>query len=202
MVPLRGAVMSPFLEARGLSVRRGGAALVSRFEWRHAPGCIAWLVGPNGAGKSSLMRVLAGLAEAAEGSVERAGGEAIGYYSPGMMLPPAARATAFQALMHRRHGHVGPLGVERPVGSKRMGALSTGEQKRLLLGGILAMPRSFVFLDEPYEHLSADARAGLTSYLVGASQSAVVVVATNQDLPVEADGVRLQLGGGRIEVTA
>lgn len=57
------------LEAREITVRRGGRALLDGVTLRIAPGEVVALAGPNGAGKSTLRRVLAGEWRPAEGSV-------------------------------------------------------------------------------------------------------------------------------------
>ncbi|HEX7119539.1 MAG TPA: ATP-binding cassette domain-containing protein [Longimicrobiales bacterium] len=80
---------------------------------------------------------------------------------------------------------------------RRLDRLSTGEAKRLMLEALLGRPASFLFLDEPYEHLSSSARDGLTAILVARARRSVVVVATNQPVPVDAGGPIVRLDGER-----
>lgn len=180
------------LIAESIAVRRGDLVVVSGFTRTFECGRVAWLVGPNGAGKSSLLRVLAGLETPAAGRVVRLsrGGVrgAIGYYHPAMSLPPEAAASAFMGLAQRLVSGVQPLRPERELAGKRCGSLSTGEQKRLLVGAILAGDAEFLLLDEPYEHLSESGRAELTAILDRLAERRVVVVSTNQDLPAGATG--------------
>lgn len=202
----------PALATNSLEVRRGTTVIVSSFTWTHEAGRVAWLIGPNGAGKSSLMRVLAGLDRPAAGSVLRRSGEAIGagrrsrgplapdtgrvvYYHPAMSLPPEAVASSFAKLADRLAPHPRRLVPDRALGRKRCGALSTGEERRLLLGPLLARPCDFLFLDEPYEHLSREARVELTDALDRIARRAVVVVATNQELPGDVDDPVHHLSG-------
>jgi len=188
------------ISAEEVTIRRGDERIVDRLTWSHEPGSIAWLSGPNGAGKSSLMRVLAKIDEPFDGLVRHEGGgtnrasrELIASYTPAMSLPPEPRAAWFTRLTSRWIGGPIPLEPDRALRAKPCRALSTGEEKRLLLGPILARARPFVFLDEPYEHLSREARDALTAALVQLAQTSIVVVATNQPIPPEAAGPTIML---------
>jgi len=166
------------------------------------------VVGENGSGKSSLLRVLAGLARPAAGRVLRTGGRGDAndrlYYAPEMRLPGRATvadwARLSDALLCATGGAVyeGRLGAGHAKPEHPLGRLSTGEAKRLLLDTLLRRPASFIFLDEPYEHLSPEAKSDLTAILLDRAEQSVIVVATNQGVPREAaDGPVLRLDGAR-----
>lgn len=189
------------LRLNDLSVRRGATLVVDRLSWQVSPGRLAWVVGPNGAGKSSLLRVLAGLDAPAGGAVEMAPGAGPPlYFHAETSLPPEATvgdwdrlATRLQAGIARRPRT--PLWPD--VAARRpTGRLSTGERKRLLLDVILRRPGGVLLLDEPYEHLSPDAKDVLTELLRERASSGIVIVATNQltEAAQRDGGLRLEAG--------
>lgn len=57
------------LEARSLGCQRGDRRLFSKLNFRLNPGEVLELRGSNGSGKTSLLRILGGLSEPAEGEV-------------------------------------------------------------------------------------------------------------------------------------
>lgn len=193
------------LEADEVTVRQRRRDVVRDFTWSHTPGRIAWMTGENGAGKSSLLRVLAGRGRAAHGTVRRVGpGDTPPtalYYHPAMRLPPRARLSDWERLTGRLLAEAGPAlegsdGVAPPLDpARRLDRLSTGEAKRLLLDVLLRRPAPYVFLDEPYEHLSGSAKGTLTRILSARAMHSVVVVATNQEIPSHAIGPHVQLDG-------
>ncbi|MGO4387611.1 heme ABC transporter ATP-binding protein [Microvirga sp. 2YAF29] len=61
--------MSPIIEAKGVSYRSNGRALVQEIDLAIAQGSFTIVVGPNGAGKSTLMRLLCGELTPSNGAV-------------------------------------------------------------------------------------------------------------------------------------
>jgi len=57
------------MEARGISVKRGGAVLLDQVSLTLHPGQMTVVIGPNGAGKSTLLKCLAGEWQADDGTV-------------------------------------------------------------------------------------------------------------------------------------
>jgi branched-chain amino acid transport system ATP-binding protein len=68
-----GAIDTPVIEARNVTVRFGGLVALSDVSIAVPPASIIGLVGPNGAGKTTLFGVLSGLLRPQEGDVYLAG---------------------------------------------------------------------------------------------------------------------------------
>ena len=189
------------LELIDLAVRRGHQLVVEGLTRKIGPGTIFWVTGSNGAGKSSMMRVLALLDAPAAGVVRYRGepDERFLYFHSEMALPDSSTVGAWERLTGRllsAPDRVGRTPLWPDVDARRrVGRLSTGERKRLLLDALLRRPGPLL-LDEPYEHLSPDAKAALTAALLGRARTHAVVVATNQ-IPPGAEletGIRLETG--------
>jgi ABC-2 type transport system ATP-binding protein len=184
-----------------VTVRRGATVVVERLSVRVRPGAVWWVTGPNGAGKSSLLRVMAGLDRPAGGRVERREDpdHPFLYFHPEMANPDTVTVGDWERLVRRLlppgcDGGPTPLWPTAEAG-RRVGRLSTGERKRLLLDALLRRPGSLL-LDEPFEHLSPRAKADLSRLLEERSTSSVVVVATNQatERAVRDGGIHLESG--------
>lgn len=182
-----------------VTVRRGSNLVVEGLDLELRPGGVFWVVGPNGAGKTSLLRVMAGLDRPRGGIVRRAdaAGEPFRYFQSEMALPSSATVGDWERLVLALlpTGDAGPRSPLWPeIGDRRrVGRLSTGERKRLLLDALFRCPGSLL-LDEPFEHLSPDAKGHLVRLLEARARTNVVVVATNQ-----ATGRARRDGGIRLE---
>jgi ABC-type multidrug transport system ATPase subunit len=189
------------LRLTDVAVRRGATTVCQGLDVEIRPGAVFWVVGPNGAGKSSLLRVMAGIDRPWAGTVTRWGhaDEPFLYFQSEMSLSPSATVDDWYRLVRRLLPARG-VAIPTPLWpytapGRRIGRLSTGERKRLLLDALFRRPGSLL-LDEPFEHLSPDAKAALTRLLTARVRTHVVVVATNQATGVAARGGGLRLEAG------
>jgi ATPase subunit of ABC transporter with duplicated ATPase domains len=191
-----------------LEVRAGRKrVLVSAFSWRHVAGSVAWLVGENGTGKSSLLRVLAGWQGASAGRVQwNHDLQRLRYYSPSMCVSGDLTVNDWIEFTSAVQGAVPPsdsieqLKPRAANRRRRFSELSTGEAKRLLLWALLRRLEGPLVLDEPYEHLSREAKAALTVTLRTIARTSIVIVATNQDVALIAPEQLLTLDDTNVRV--
>ncbi len=163
------------LAARALACQRGRRLLFRGLNLQLEPGSVTWLRGTNGSGKTSLLRILAGLSQPAEGEVTWAGkpirqaaSEArqgtvyIGHTNALKEDLTLVEAVAFLAVLagldepsaraHRALDHLG-LAKRRdaPVRTLSQGQRRRGALARLVLD---EQPRTWV-LDEPFDALDS-----------------------------------------------
>jgi iron complex transport system ATP-binding protein len=205
------------VEARGLSVGRGGRAVLEDVALAIVPGERLALVGPNGAGKTSLLRVLAGLDRPLAGELRWHGGalppgqarvrqvgvllqgepaapfsvEELVALGLGLDRPPSAAERQVVAAALARMT-VGGLS-DRPCAH-----LSGGEWQRAALARALVADPRLLLLDEPTSQLDPARRAALFALLDGLRGRVAVVLATHDlDCAAACDRVAL-LAGGRL----
>lgn len=195
---------APALEARGLSVTLGGAAILEGIDLALAAGRWTSIVGPNGAGKSTLLKILAGILPC-HGQVHLLG-------RPLHKWPRAERAramswlgqgeaaaddlTVYDVAMLGRLPHqpwLAPpsdadrLAVEEALRAtqawswreRALGALSGGERQRVLLARALAVQAQVLLMDEPLANLDPPHQAdwlALVRDLVAAGRTVISVL--------------------------
>ena len=162
------------LVADEITVRLGGAAVLTGASATFARGEVCAIVGPNGVGKSTLLACLAGLRRPAAGAVSL-DGQPIGTLSPreraqriGFLpqVPEIAWAVDVETLVGLgRTPFVGARGLgadDRAAAAQAMAAtdvaglanrivetLSGGERARVLIARVLAGRPDWILADEP-----------------------------------------------------
>ena len=156
------------LRVERLSKAFGPVAALSGVSFTVAAGEVVGLIGPNGAGKSTLLACVAGLDAPDEGTVRIGDAEApvaarrrALFYLPDAIAPwREQRASwildfavdAFGADPAWRTATAPALAIDAFAG-RRLGDLSKGQRKRILLALALAVPRTVTLIDEPFDGL-------------------------------------------------
>jgi heme exporter protein A len=191
---------------RGIRCVRGGREVFSGLDFATASGEALAVTGPNGSGKTSLLRLIAGLLTAADGSIDLEDGEAeltlpeqAHYLGHRDALKPALSvlenlsfwqdflggeafdATASLAAVGLDHAAQLPAAY-----------LSAGQRRRLSVARLLAVRRPVWLLDEPTSALDAAGQslfAGLMRDHL--ARGGLIVAATHAPLGIEANELRI-----------
>jgi heme exporter protein A len=179
------------LSFEGVTLVRGGRALLENFSLTLNSGDAALLRGPNGAGKSSLLRLAAGLLEAAKGTISRAGRFALA--DEALALDQRQTLGSALAFWARIDG-AEPLAVSDALGAMGIGhlvhvpvrMLSTGQRKRASLARVIASGADVWLLDEPGNGLDKDALTLLDAAMaIHRVSGGVVLAASHQPLGLD-----------------
>lgn len=155
------------LSVEGISKRFGSNAVLKDVSFSGLDGEVLGLIGPNGAGKTTLFECVAGLLPANGGTVRfrdkplpiARRNEAL-FYMPDGIHPWADQtvkwALRFFEKLYRSDVKASalaePLKLDTLMKS-RIGSLSKGERKRVLLALGLLTPQPLLMLDEPFDGL-------------------------------------------------
>ncbi|TVQ30831.1 MAG: heme ABC exporter ATP-binding protein CcmA [Wenzhouxiangella sp.] len=182
--------MSMLLQARAVSFRRQGDRIFTPLDVDLVAGQAIVVLGPNGCGKTTLLRLLAGILEPAEGQVQRHAATAfLGHASA---LKGELNCRENLEFLRRFHGCPG-ISSSRALartgltglGLRPARALSAGQKRRLGLAGLLVAPRPIWLLDEPYASLD-DAGGQLVDELLNEhlDNGGSVALSTHQRKPL------------------
>jgi len=155
----------PMLELDGLTVGYDSAAVIRNLDLEVAPGEVVALLGANGAGKTTTLRVVSGLVRPLEGTIRFEGNDlsrvsAHARARLGIAHVPESRGLFFGLTVadHLRLGYRGErldaavayryFPALEPLGNRRCGLLSGGEQQMLAVGRALARHPKLLLLDE------------------------------------------------------
>lgn len=142
------------IAANNLACRRGDRLLFRGLSFALSSGQALQLVGANGIGKSSLIRILAGLAPAYAGTVERVGTVGLVDERPALdPHKPLGEALAFwQRIDGPADNELAHLGLSALL-DVPVRYLSTGQKKRAALARLLGQKAAVWLLDEPLNGL-------------------------------------------------
>jgi len=209
------AARHPTLTASGFSKRYGSVAALTDASFTVSAGEVVALIGPNGSGKSTLLDAVAGQLMAEAGIVE-VDGHPIGrdrrwnalFYLPDGIRPWPDQTADWVLRMctglfggsdDARHMAVERLSL-RPFLKARMGTLSKGEHRRVMLAIAIATPQPILLLDEPFDGLDLRQTRDVMALLrdcAAAGRGLFVSIHQLNDASRVADRLVL-LSGGRV----
>ena len=146
------------LRVSGVSKSYGRLKALDGVSFSIRPGEVLGLIGPNGAGKTTLFECLAGVLPSDSGTTLPREGA---FYLPDAIAPWPAQTVRFGLdFMVGFFGGRAELREEvtrslslGPLLTSRIGELSKGQRKRVLLGLGLLAPQSLLLIDEPFDGL-------------------------------------------------
>ena len=197
------------LIAENLGGERGGEIVFSGVGFELDAGQTLIVTGPNGSGESTMLRIVAGLLPAAEGSVRLVdAGEAFPsiasachYLGHQNAMKTALTVTENLHFWQRFTGDP-RLGVEEAmetvglsgIGHLPYGYLSTGQKRRISIAKLLINHRPLWLLDEPTAGLDGASEERFAGLMTAHCAAGGMVVAATH-LPLGIDGRELQMGG-------
>jgi sulfate transport system ATP-binding protein len=210
------------IEIKGVGKKFGDFVALEDIDLTIRSGQLTALLGPSGGGKSTLLRIVAGLEAADEGTVTIEGTEAT-------HLPPQKRNVgfvfqhyaAFKHMSVRRNVGFGLEIRKRPKAEIRRrvdelldlvhlsqfadrlpSQLSGGQRQRMALARALAVEPSVLLLDEPFGALDAKVRKELRDWLRRLHDEVhvtTVFVTHDQEEALEVSDEIVVINDGRIE---
>jgi len=198
------------LEVRGLECVRGDHRLFTDLSFSLQGGELLRLRGSNGSGKTSLLRILCGLLEPAEGEVLWKGGNILAQRDEfnaellylGHLNGIKAELTGFENLrisntlrgemptddqIYDALGKIG-LGGREDLPTQ---VLSQGQKRRVALARLLLSREALWVLDEPFTALDVKAVEQLARLIEGHLQKGgMVVYTTHQEVDMRAGACR------------
>lgn len=131
------------------------------------------LVARNGRGKTTLLNLLASTLQPGSGTIQVPAGLQPLIFPPSVdhTSPDTAKSIITKSMPAlepwRLLRELTQLAVAEALLERPFNTLSPGEQGKLLLAALFAQEHAYVLLDEPANHLDADGKQLLTTYLAG-----------------------------------
>lgn len=202
--------MSTLVAIEHVGFRYDGIPVLEDVNLTVEAGDFLGLIGPNGSGKTTLLKIILGLLTPTAGRVRLFGASPagfrewhrVGYVPQRALLDPALPATVEEVVatglvprlgLFRRAGPSGRARVRealRRVGMEahaavRIGALSAGQQQRVLIARALVLEPELLLLDEPTGGVDPEAQADFHSLLRQLNQERrVTLILVSHDIGV------------------
>ena len=207
--------MRPYVELEDVDFDYGEVRVLEGINLTVEPGDFLGIIGPNGSGKTTLLRIVLGLREPTRGTVRLFGHPPssfrqwgrLGYVPQKAMLDPALPATVHEvvatglvpalglfgrigARQRQRIGEVlGHVGMQTHA-TARIGALSTGQQQRVLIARALVSNPELLILDEPTGGVDPEAQTSFYALLQHLNRERdVTLILVSHDIGVVAKEV-------------
>ena len=161
------------LSAEHISINFGSRQLLDDVNFYLNEGDKVGVIGINGTGKSTFLKVLAGATEADAGRISRNPNVQVSFLAQNPVMDDSATVleqvflhfpAEFRALNeYEAKTMLNKLGL--PDFDQKVGTLSGGQRKRVVLAAALIHPADVLFLDEPTNHLDSEMVAWLEDWL-------------------------------------
>jgi len=193
------------IQTHGLTRRFGALTAVDNVTLSVAQGQFFGFLGPNGAGKSTTIKMLTGLLEPSEGTIEILGQpftagaldlkRQIGVVPEGMALLGRLTAPEYLRFVGRMYGLDSATANQRTEellefmqlaneNRKMVTDFSHGMQKKLALAAAVIHGPKVLFLDEPFEGVDAIAAGMLKTMLMGMINRGATIFLTTHVLEI------------------
>ncbi len=151
------------IEFEDVSISLGGREIVGGVNFSVTNGMKLGLVGPNGSGKTTILRAMSGEIPATSGTIKRANGLRIVYFSqlreidPTLTLRRALAPDSDAVVYQDRVVHVASYAAKFLFTGDQLNQpverLSGGERGRVLIARLMLQPADVLMLDEPTNDL-------------------------------------------------
>lgn len=180
------------LRVKDVTCARGGIPVLSDVSFEVADGQALILRGPNGIGKTTLLRTLAGLQPALNGTVDASADE-LAYASHADGIKTALSVTENLKFWADVYGNPVPDPIWEAfdladLRTRIAGTLSAGQKRRLGLARLGVIGRKVLFLDEPTVSLDGFSVKLFANWLQDThlAGGGIAVIATHIDLGIDA----------------
>ncbi|HET8533682.1 MAG TPA: metal ABC transporter ATP-binding protein [Methylomirabilota bacterium] len=182
--------MRPFVELEDVDFAYGAVPVLERINLTVEAGDFLGIIGPNGSGKTTLLRIVLGLLPPTRGTVRLFGHPPaafrqwgrLGYVPQRATLDPALPVTVREVVatgllpslgLFGRLGAAARQRIDEVLGqvgmadhaATRIGALSTGQQQRVLIARALVSKPELLILDEPTGGVDPEAQTSFYALL-------------------------------------